>query len=106
MTLPTIRPARSDEHDAIARAWMASWVSTGLSQASDSLLNDLRARLPREIAGGWTLFVADDRGSIAAMLALHLPSLLLDQLPRGEQDGSGASTMMRGLRRARDAGRA
>ncbi|UFS88912.1 hypothetical protein LPJ38_35825 [Bradyrhizobium daqingense] len=27
-------------------------------------------------------------------------------LPRGEQDGSGASTMMRGLRRARDAGRA
>ncbi|MEY9492217.1 hypothetical protein ABIF33_001237 [Bradyrhizobium elkanii] len=28
------------------------------------------------------------------------------RLPRGEQDGSGASTMMRGLRRARDAGRA
>ncbi|MEZ0054913.1 transposase [Bradyrhizobium elkanii] len=27
-------------------------------------------------------------------------------MPRGEQDGSGASTMMRGLRRARDAGRA
>ncbi|WP_246783611.1 hypothetical protein [Bradyrhizobium sp. CCBAU 21365] len=27
-------------------------------------------------------------------------------VPRGEQDGSGASTMMRGLRRARDAGRA
>ncbi|NLS75315.1 hypothetical protein E3H11_42190 [Bradyrhizobium brasilense] len=30
----------------------------------------------------------------------------LSLLPRGEQDGSGASTMMRGLRRARDAGRA
>ncbi|MCS3476324.1 hypothetical protein M2212_003170 [Bradyrhizobium elkanii] len=28
------------------------------------------------------------------------------EMPRGEQDGSGASTMMRGLRRARDAGRA
>ncbi|MEY9438475.1 hypothetical protein ABIF14_005566 [Bradyrhizobium elkanii] len=28
------------------------------------------------------------------------------RVPRGEQDGSGASTMMRGLRRARDAGRA
>jgi len=80
MTPPTIRAARSDEHDAIARAWMASWASTGLSQASDSLLNDLRVRLPREIAGGWSLFVADDRGSIAAMLALHLPTSLLDQL--------------------------
>ncbi|MGX1411388.1 DNA replication protein DnaC [Bradyrhizobium elkanii] len=30
----------------------------------------------------------------------------LVEVPRGEQDGSGASTMMRGLRRARDAGRA
>ncbi|MCA1402002.1 GNAT family N-acetyltransferase [Bradyrhizobium sp. BRP56] len=80
MTPPIIRPARPDEHDAIARAWMASWVSTGLSQASDSLLNDLRVRLPREIAGGWSLFVADDRGAIAAMLALHMPTSLLDQL--------------------------
>ncbi|VIO66700.1 GNAT family N-acetyltransferase [Bradyrhizobium ivorense] len=80
MTLPAIRPARADEHDAIARIWMESWVSTGLSQPSATLLNDLRARLPREIAGGWSLFVADDHGTIAAMLALHLPTLLLDQL--------------------------
>lgn len=80
MTPPTIRPGRPDEYDAIARAWMASWVTTGLSQPSDGLLSDLRARLPREIAGGWSLFVADDRGTIAAMLALHLPTLLLDQL--------------------------
>ncbi|WP_340672256.1 hypothetical protein [Bradyrhizobium ottawaense] len=34
----------------------------------------------------------------------HLATSII--LPRGEQDGSGASTMMRGLRRARDAGRA
>ncbi|OKO80440.1 GNAT family N-acetyltransferase [Bradyrhizobium sp. NAS96.2] len=80
MRLPTIRPGRPDDHDVIARVWMESWVSTGLSQASESLLNDLRARLPREIAGGWSLFVADDHGTIAAMLALHLPTLLLDQL--------------------------
>ena len=80
MTLPTIRPGRSDEYDAIARAWMASWTSTGLSQPSESLLGDLRARLPREIAGGWSLFVADDRCTIAAMLALHVPKRYLDML--------------------------
>ena len=80
MSPPTIRPARADEYDEIARAWMESWVSTGLSQASDKLLTDLRARLPREIESGWTLFVADDRGTIAGMLALHLPKFYLDQL--------------------------
>ncbi|WP_407149450.1 GNAT family N-acetyltransferase [Bradyrhizobium sp. ORS 86] len=80
MTLPTIRRARPDEYDEIARVWMESWVSTQLSQSSDGLLSDLRARLRREIDGGWSLFVADDRGTIAGMLALHPPTRLLDQL--------------------------
>ncbi|WP_407167603.1 GNAT family N-acetyltransferase [Bradyrhizobium sp. ORS 111] len=80
MTLPTIRTARSDEYDEVARVWMESWVSTQLSQSSDGLLSDLRARLRREIDGGWSLFVADDRGTIAGMLALHPPTCLLDQL--------------------------
>jgi ribosomal protein S18 acetylase RimI-like enzyme len=80
MTSPAIRPARSDEYDAIARVWMESWVSTGLDQASDALLANLQARIHREIANGWSLFVADDRGRLAAMLALHLPRLYLDQL--------------------------
>ena len=80
MTLPTIRPGRPGEYDEIARIWMESWTSTGLTPRSDSLLSDLRARLRREIDNGWSLFVADDRGTIAAMLALHLPTSLLDQL--------------------------
>ena len=29
---------------------------------------------------GWCLYVADDRATLAAMLALHLPQLYLDQL--------------------------
>jgi ribosomal protein S18 acetylase RimI-like enzyme len=33
-----------------------------------------------EIEKGWSLFVADDRGTLAAMLALHLPERYLDQL--------------------------
>ena len=77
---PIIRPARPDEYDEIARVWMESWVSTGLAEASEFLLANLRARVRREIEDGWTLFVADDNGTIAAMLALHLPKLYLDQL--------------------------
>jgi GNAT superfamily N-acetyltransferase len=78
--LPIIRPARPDEYDEIARVWMNSWASTGLEDASNFLLAKLRARIRLEIENGWSLFVADDRGTLAAMLALHLPKLYLDQL--------------------------
>jgi ribosomal protein S18 acetylase RimI-like enzyme len=80
MTPPTIRPARQEEYDEIARIWMNSWASTGIEEASNFLLAKLRARIPLEIEKGWSLFVADDDGTIAAMLALHLPDLYLDQL--------------------------
>jgi ribosomal protein S18 acetylase RimI-like enzyme len=75
-----IRPARAEEHDEIARVWMESWVSTGLAEASNFLLANLRARVRHEIERGWSLFVADDQGRIAAMLALHLGDRYLDQL--------------------------
>jgi ribosomal protein S18 acetylase RimI-like enzyme len=80
MPPPTIRPARRDEYDEIARVWMNSFVSTGLADASNFLLANLRARVPFEVERGWSLFVADDGGTIAAMLALHLPKRYLDQL--------------------------
>ena len=80
MPTPAIRPARTEEYDEIARVWMNSWVSTGLEGGSDFLLAKLRARIPIEIEKGWSLFVVDDGGTIAAMLALHLPNLYLDQL--------------------------
>jgi ribosomal protein S18 acetylase RimI-like enzyme len=80
MPPPTIRPAREAEYDAIARVWMNSWVSTGLMDASNFLLANLRARIPRGIEAGWSLFVADNSGTPAAMLALHLPKRRLDQL--------------------------
>ena len=80
MPSPTIRPARPDEHDEIARVWMNSWVSTGLAEASNFLLAQLRARVALEIEKGWSLFAADDDGKLAAMLALHLPRKYLDQL--------------------------
>ena len=80
MTPPTIRPARPDEFNEVARVWMNSWVSTGLAEASEFLLANLRARVRHEIEQGWSLFVADDQGTLAAMLALHLPKRYLDQL--------------------------
>ncbi len=92
MPTPIIRPARPDEYDEIARVWMESWVSTGLEQASNFLLANLRARVPREIEKGWNLYVADDGGRIAAMLALHLPDRYLDQLfvaPEYQGNGLG-----------------
>ena len=92
MPQPVIRPARSDEYDQIARVWMDSWVSTGLEDASDSLLAKLRARVPMEVEKGWSLYVADDNGMLAAMLAMHLPDRYLDQLfvaPEYQGDGLG-----------------
>src|ERR1700694_738637 len=80
MTPLMIRPARTDEYDEVARVWMNSWASTGLEEASNFLLAKLRARIPLEVENGWSLFVADDGGTLAAMLALHLPDRYLDQL--------------------------
>ncbi len=80
MTPPIIRPARPDEYDEVGRIWMDSWVSTGLGEASNFLLANLRARIRKEIEDGWSLYVADDSGAIAAMLALHLPKGYLDML--------------------------
>lgn len=77
---PIIRPARPDEYDDVARVWMESWVSTGLEAASKFLLAKLCARVPMEVEQGWSLYVADDSGKLAAMLAIHLPKLYLDQL--------------------------
>jgi ribosomal protein S18 acetylase RimI-like enzyme len=95
-----IRPARFDEHDEIARVWMESWVSVGLEEASNFLLANLRARVRLEIEQGWSLFVADDGGVIAAMLALHLPKMYLDQLfVAPEYQGSGLGRRLLALTR-------
>src|SRR5215813_9651616 len=80
MREPFIRPALPHEYDEVARVWMESWVSTGLAEASNFLLANLRARVRKEIEDGWSLYVAEDGGNLAAMLALHLPDKYLDQL--------------------------
>src|SRR3954468_15595449 len=80
MVQPAIRPAKPHEYDQVARVWMDSFVSSGVGDGSPTLLAQLRARIPREIEKGWSLYVADESGRIAAMLALRLPDRCLDQL--------------------------
>jgi GNAT superfamily N-acetyltransferase len=75
-----IRPARSDEYDAVARVWVNSWASTGIEAASDALLEKMRARIRAQAAKGWSLYVADDGGVIAAILVLRLSDGCLGQL--------------------------
>jgi GNAT superfamily N-acetyltransferase len=95
MIEPVIRPALPHEYDEIARIWMESWVSTGLAEASNFLLANLRARVRKEIDDGWSLFVADDNGNFAAMLALHLPDKYLDQLfVAPEYQGKGIGRLL------------
>ena len=92
MPHPVIRLARVHEYDEVARIWMESWVSTGLEEASNFLLAKLRARVPMEVDKGWSFYVADDNGRLAAMLALHLPDRYLDQLfvaPKNQGNGLG-----------------
>jgi GNAT superfamily N-acetyltransferase len=75
-----IRAAREDEFDAVTRVWLDSHVSTGLATASDARFADLRARIPREIAAGWQLYVAELDRQIAAMLAFRTRDNYLDQI--------------------------
>ena len=93
--MPIIRPARAEEYDEVARVWMNSWASTGIEAASDGLLEKLRARVRTDVANGWSLYVADDGGTLAAMLALHLPNRYLDQLfVAPEYQGKGVGRML------------
>jgi ribosomal protein S18 acetylase RimI-like enzyme len=95
-----IRLARADEYDEVARIWMESWASAGIEAASDSLLAKLRARVPKEVERGWSLYVADDNGALAAMLALHLPDCYLDQLfVAPEYQGNGVGRQLLGFTR-------
>jgi GNAT superfamily N-acetyltransferase len=92
---PIIRPACAEEYDEVARVWMNSWASTGIEAASAALLEKLRVRVRHDVANGWSLYVADDGGTLAAMLALQLPDHNLDQLfVAPEYQGKGLGGML------------
>ena len=75
-----IRPATEADYDDVARVWMASWQSIRLPHWEEASIPNARARIPIEMANGWQLYVADDGGVIAAMLAFRTRDNFLDQI--------------------------
>ena len=81
MSALTIRPARADEYDAVADVWARSWLSNKIgSESAETLAAIMRESIPLEVENGWSLYVADDDGAVAAMLAFRLHDGYLDQL--------------------------
>jgi GNAT superfamily N-acetyltransferase len=81
MSAPTIRTARADEYDAVADVWARSWLSNRIgSESAETLTAIMRERIPLELENGWSLYVADNAGTVAAMLAFRLRDGYLDQL--------------------------
>jgi ribosomal protein S18 acetylase RimI-like enzyme len=91
----TIRPAHEDEHEEIARVWLQSWASVDLKPVTEQALADAHVRIRHELANGWSLYVADDKGRIAAMLAFRKHDGYLDQLfVAPEYHGQGLGKML------------
>ncbi|MEO1101792.1 MAG: GNAT family N-acetyltransferase [Pseudomonadota bacterium] len=75
-----IRPARPDEFDAVARVWLDSWESIGISNEKDLGYDALCKRLPGEVANGWSLYVGDMKGALTGMLAFNRETGWLDEV--------------------------
>ena len=72
-------PAPTNMTRSPASGWRAGF-RPGSARPANSCWRICAHAFGCEIEEGWSLFVADDNGTIAAMLALHLPKLYLDQL--------------------------
>jgi ribosomal protein S18 acetylase RimI-like enzyme len=75
-----IRPAAEADYDAVAQVWRESFASLGFPEAATIELTFLRERIPREIANGWEISVAEEGGAIVAMLAIRPRDNHLDQI--------------------------
>lgn len=75
-----IRAAVPADYDSLARIWLESWYSTGLKSLFDPGPEMLHKRIPDEVAKGWSLYAAEEGGTIVAMLALKPKDFYLDQL--------------------------
>lgn len=87
-----IRPLRDEDHDLAARIWLHGWHSTGLAVSRDTVLAQLRERIPRESAIGWDAYLAWRGDEALGFLALKLKLRCLDQLflvPQAQRKGIG-----------------
>ncbi len=88
-----IRSAVPADFNDVARIWFESWATVGIAIAQDATVEELRARIPEDIAGGWDLYVAEEDGALRAMMALikkdnHLDQLFVDPPHKGRGIGA------------------
>ncbi len=94
----SIRRYTPDDLDAVAAIWHDGWASTGMNAliAPQHLtsLEDLRQRLPRDIAGGWEVFVACRHAIPVAFLAMS-PNYVhqLFVVPGAQSQGIGKTLL-------------
>ncbi|HEX4302639.1 MAG TPA: GNAT family N-acetyltransferase [Rhizomicrobium sp.] len=88
-----IRAAREADYDALARIWWQGSGSFDGAPATPEFLDELRARLPREVAAnGWHVFAAEIDGGVAGLLAIEprdgvLTELFVDETLRSRGIG-------------------
>jgi ribosomal protein S18 acetylase RimI-like enzyme len=79
---PTVelRGALTTDLDAVAELWHSSANLPGAGPPVMPTLQELRARLDKELASGWKLILAIREGEVVGMLALKPAISVLDQL--------------------------
>jgi GNAT superfamily N-acetyltransferase len=75
-----LRPFVLEEARALAVLWDASWRSTGIATATSATLDELSARIDREVAAGWIVTVAEAERELIGFAAVRLADAVLDQL--------------------------
>jgi ribosomal protein S18 acetylase RimI-like enzyme len=92
-----IRPYEAADVDETARLWFESWRSSGLSVAQQATEAAMRARIPQELASGWSVYLAvDHNGRLAGFLALKPEIGQLDQIfvaPSCQRQGVGRALL-------------
>ena len=87
-----IRPYRDEDREAVAKLWLDSWRSTGLSIARLATEAGNYDRIGRELAAGWQAHLAWDGDQLVGFLALKPATGCLDQLfvaPEAQGRGIG-----------------
>src|SRR5262245_17062367 len=91
----SIRPYQEADLDNVARLWLESWTSTGLSIAGSTTVGELRERIERELRSKWSMFVTFS-SDLVGFLALKEDDRCLDQpfvAPAHQGRGIGQSLL-------------
>lgn len=93
----TIRSYEHRDLHAAAHLWFESWRSTGLAVAQLASETAMRERIERELASGWSLYLAENEaGELLGFLALKPETKSLDQIfvaPRAQRQGVGQALL-------------